>query len=161
MGRTARRTQTDEAAVTAAAQAALAAEHAAVYGYGVVGGRLGDERSREVEEAYAAHRSRRNALERLLRDRGDSPVAAAAAYDLPFAVADQRDAVRLAAELESRVAGAYADLVQAAEGETRRTAAEALRDAAVRAARWSGEVVAFPGLGERDAAVMAPGSEGR
>uniref|UniRef100_UPI00110FF4E4 DUF4439 domain-containing protein n=1 Tax=Streptomyces chryseus TaxID=68186 RepID=UPI00110FF4E4 len=39
-----------------AVQAALAAEHAAVYGYGVVGGRVADERRDEAREAYDAHR---------------------------------------------------------------------------------------------------------
>ncbi|MET7702480.1 DUF4439 domain-containing protein, partial [Streptomyces sp. NPDC005485] len=59
---------------------------------------------------------------------------------------------RLAAELEERVAGVYSDLVRASAGDRRRTAAEALREAAVRAVRWSGESVAFPGLAERAAA---------
>ncbi|HET6359230.1 DUF4439 domain-containing protein, partial [Streptomyces sp.] len=45
-----------------AIQAALAAEHAAVYGYGVVGGRIGEAREAEVRAAYAAHRARRDAL---------------------------------------------------------------------------------------------------
>ncbi|MYS45182.1 DUF4439 domain-containing protein, partial [Streptomyces sp. SID5998] len=45
-----------------AAQAALAAEHAAVYGYGVVGGRIGRERRAEARTAYDAHRARRDAL---------------------------------------------------------------------------------------------------
>ncbi|MFD0214961.1 DUF4439 domain-containing protein, partial [Streptomyces hirsutus] len=56
---------------------------------------------------------------------------------------------RLAAELDNRVAGVYSDLVRASEGARRRAAAEALREAAVRAVRWSGESVAFPGLAER------------
>jgi hypothetical protein len=64
-------------------------------------------------------------------------------------VPDSAAAVRLAAELEDRVAGVYSDLVRAAEGELRGRAAEALREAAVRAVRWRGESVAFPGLAER------------
>ncbi|MDT0310210.1 DUF4439 domain-containing protein [Streptomyces sp. DSM 44917] len=131
-----------------ATQAALAAEHAAVYGYGVVGGVLGDDRGEEVREAHAAHRSRRDRLRRAVRDLGGTPVAAAAAYALPFEVADGEAAVRLAAELESRLAGAYADLVLAAVGEDRRGAAAALSEAAVRAARWRGTAEAFPGLAE-------------
>ncbi|MFF5565042.1 ferritin-like domain-containing protein [Streptomyces sp. NPDC012623] len=133
----------------AAAQAALAAEHAAVYGYGVVGGRIGDARRSEATAAYAAHRARRDALARTVRDLGGRPGAAAAAYALPFAVPDGPAAVRLAAELEDRVAGVYSDLVRAAEGPLRREAAGALREAAVRAVRWRGGGVAFPGLAER------------
>ncbi|CAM5553766.1 MULTISPECIES: ferritin-like domain-containing protein [Streptomyces] len=137
-----------KAAVTAL-QAALAAEHAAVYGYGVVGGRIGEERRSDARAAYEAHRARRDALARAVRDLGADPVAASAGYALPFPVTDRATAVLFAAELESRVAGVYADLVRAARGELRGTAAEALREAAVRAVRWRGGSVAFPGLAER------------
>ncbi|MER6153489.1 ferritin-like domain-containing protein [Streptomyces hirsutus] len=132
-----------------ALQAALAAEHAAVYGYGVVGGRIADDRRADARSAHDAHRARRDALVREVKDTGADPVAAAAGYALPFQVADPAAAVRLAAELENRVAGVYSDLVRASEGARRRAAAEALREAAVRAVRWSGESVAFPGLAER------------
>ncbi|MBQ0969475.1 ferritin-like domain-containing protein [Streptomyces sp. RK23] len=132
-----------------ALQAALAAEHAAVYGYGVVGGRIAEERRAEARTAYDAHRARRDALAREVRDLGGAPVAAAAGYALPFSVPDSAAAVRLAAELEDRVAGVYSDLVRAAEGDGRASAAAALREAAVRAVRWRGGSVAFPGLAER------------
>ncbi|MEU0669584.1 ferritin-like domain-containing protein [Streptomyces lavendulocolor] len=132
-----------------AAQAALAAEHAAVYGYGVVGGRIGDARAAEATAAHAAHRARRDALARAVRDLGGRPAASAAAYALPFPVPDAPAAVRLAAELEDRVAGVYSDLVRASSGPLRREAASALREAAVRAVRWRGSGVAFPGLAER------------
>ncbi|MEV6766553.1 ferritin-like domain-containing protein [Streptomyces sp. NPDC051105] len=139
-----------ETGVLKALQAALAAEHAAVYGYGVVGGRIGRQRLAEARSAYDAHRARRDALAREVRDLGAAPVAASAAYALPFAVTDAATAVRLAAELENRVAEVYSDLVRASSGERRGSAAGALREAAVRAVRWSGKSVAFPGLAERD-----------
>ncbi|MEU3686681.1 ferritin-like domain-containing protein [Streptomyces narbonensis] len=132
-----------------AAQAALAAEHAAVYGYGVVGGRIGTARKAEATAAFEAHRARRDALRRTVRDLGGAPVAAAAAYELPFPVADTAGAVRLAAVLEDRVAGVYSDLVRAGRGPLRSEAAAALREAAVRAVRWRGSDVTFPGLAER------------
>ncbi|MFE7267948.1 ferritin-like domain-containing protein [Streptomyces sp. NPDC057592] len=132
-----------------AAQAALAAEHAAVYGYGVVGGRVAEGRRAEAAAAHHAHRARRDALVRTVRGLGGEPVAAQAAYALPFAVPDPAAAVRLAAVLEERVAGVYSDLVRAAEGPLRREAADAMREAAVRAVRWRGSGVAFPGLAER------------
>ncbi|AVH95179.1 MULTISPECIES: ferritin-like domain-containing protein [Streptomyces] len=132
-----------------ATQAALAAEHAAVYGYGVVGGRIGTERRAEATAAYEAHRARREVLRRAVRDLGGAPAAAAAAYALPFRVTDPAGAVRLAAVLEDRVAGVYSDLVRATEGPARREAAAALKEAAVRAVRWRGGDVTFPGLAER------------
>jgi hypothetical protein len=135
--------------VLVAAQAALAAEHAAVYGYGVVGGRIAASRETEATQAYDAHRSGRDALSRTVAGLGGRPVAAAAGYELPFAVADSAGAVRLAAFLEDRVAGAYGDLVRVAADALRQDAAAGLRAAAVRAVRWSGGSVAFPGLAER------------
>ncbi|MEV4435092.1 ferritin-like domain-containing protein [Streptomyces sp. NPDC049585] len=141
---------TAPAAVTAA-QAALAAEHAAVYGYGVVGARIEEERAGDAREAHEAHRARRDALTRAVRGLGAEPVAAAAAYALPFAVPDGAAALRLATELERRLTAVYADLVRAATGDLRGEAAAGLREAAVRAARWDGGSVAFPGLTERAA----------
>ncbi|KUN79369.1 ferritin-like domain-containing protein [Streptomyces griseoruber] len=144
-----KRGESGESGELTALQAALAAEHAAVYGYGVVGGRIGADRRTEARAAYDAHRARRDALVREVRDLGAEPVAASAAYALPFPVPDAATAVRLAAELEERVAGVYSDLVRAAADQRRREAAGALREAAVRAVRWRGGSVAFPGLAER------------
>ncbi|MFD3545130.1 ferritin-like domain-containing protein [Streptomyces sp. NPDC058655] len=132
-----------------AAQAALAAEHAAAYGYGVIGARTAPERANEAREAHGAHLARRDALTRTVRELGGSPRPSEAAYTLPFAVRTPGDAERLAAEIEDRVAGAYSDLVRSAEGPLRREAADALSAAALRAARWRGVGVAFPGLAER------------
>ncbi|MFJ3926933.1 ferritin-like domain-containing protein [Streptomyces sp. NPDC090022] len=137
------------ARVLEAAQAALAAEHAAAYGYGVIGARVAAERANEAREAHGGHLARRDALTRTVRELGGVPRPSEAAYALPFELRAPADAVRLAAEIEERVAGAYSDLVRAAEGPLRREAADALSRAAVRAARWRGGGVAFPGLGER------------
>ena len=149
-------TKAKASAVLKAVQAALGGEHAAVYGYGVVGGKVREARRGEARAAYDAHRARRDELARAVRDLGGEPEPAAAAYALPFPVSDSDAAVRLAAELEERVAGVYSDLVRAAEGERRRDAARALREAAVRAARWRGGSVAFPGLAERAATSAVP-----
>uniref|UniRef100_A0AAU2JUB0 Ferritin-like domain-containing protein n=1 Tax=Streptomyces sp. NBC_00049 TaxID=2903617 RepID=A0AAU2JUB0_9ACTN len=132
-----------------AAQAALAAEHAAAYAYGVIGARSTGARATQAREGFGAHLARRDALARTVRELGGAPRPAEAAYDLPFEVRTAADAERLAADIEDRVAGAYSDLVRSAEGPLRREAADALSAAAVRAARWRGVGVAFPGLTER------------
>ncbi|WP_328536367.1 ferritin-like domain-containing protein [Streptomyces sp. NBC_00344] len=143
----------------AAAQAALAAEHAAVYGYAVVGGRVADDRREEAHRAYDAHRAARDGLVRTVRDLGGKPVAGLAAYALPFPVEGHTDAVRLAADLEDRVADVYSDLVRAARGPLRHEAALSLRESAVRAVRWrGGGSVAFPGLVERAAPSSGKGT---
>ncbi|MDG4866292.1 ferritin-like domain-containing protein, partial [Streptomyces sp. T-3] len=100
-------------------QSALRAEHAAVYGYGVVGGRIREGRRDEARSAYDAHRARRDELQRTVRDLGGTPEQASAAYALPFPVPDSAAATRLAADIEDRVAGVYADVVRATEGERR------------------------------------------
>ncbi|WP_420000561.1 ferritin-like domain-containing protein [Streptomyces boninensis] len=143
-----------------AAEAALRGEHAAVYGYGVVGARIDAGRRQEADTAYDAHRARRDAMARVVRDLGGAPKPSAAAYALPFAVPDSAAAVRLAAQLEDRLAGVYADLVRAGEGKVRTDAAAALREAAVRAVRWRGTGVAFPGLAERAHGATAEPSRG-
>ncbi|MGA5727047.1 ferritin-like domain-containing protein [Streptomyces seoulensis] len=143
------RTDKQKQAELTALQAALAAEHAAVYGYGVVGGRIGAPRQGEARTAYDAHRAARDTLARSVRDLGGDPVAASPAYALPFSVADSSAALRLAAQLEERLAGVYADLVRATTGSRRTTATASLRESAVRATRWSGQAPAFPGLAER------------
>lgn len=146
--RTAPRLGDGDNALTAL-RAALAAEHAAIYGYGVVGGRIDKGRRTEARQAYDAHRARRDALVRKVRKQGEDPAPAQAAYALPFRVSDSAAATRLATDIEDRLAGAYADLVRSTNGAERREAAAALREAAVRSARWSGGGVAFPGLAER------------
>src|SRR4051794_9413332 len=100
---------------TEALQAALAGEHAAVWAYGLIGARLPQAQVAQALSALAAHRARRDTLDRSLRRGGASPAAAAPAYELPSAVTAANSAVALAVLVEERLAGAYADLVTAAE----------------------------------------------
>jgi hypothetical protein len=77
---------------------------------------------------------------------GAQPVAAAAAYRLPFRVSTGRAAVMLAAFLEDRVAAAYLGVVALSQARLRLFGARALESAALRAAGWRGTTLAFPGL---------------
>jgi hypothetical protein len=136
-----------ETGTTTALQAALAGEHAAVYGFGVVGAYLrGDPEAADVSAALVGHELRRDHLRVLVLGTGSDPVPAAAAYRLPFRVTSAADARRLATHLEEGVAEQYAALVAAGEGDLRRQAAQWLAEAAVRAGRWRGTSIAFPGL---------------
>jgi hypothetical protein len=133
-----------------AVQGALAGEHAAVYGYGVVGARLtGGPDEAAARAGYDVHLARRDALDVLVRAAGAEPVAAAVAYELPGPADTPAQARALAADLELGTAATYADLVAVAEAPLRATAAGWLQDAAVRAAGWSGTAATFPGLTER------------
>jgi hypothetical protein len=131
----------------AALQAALAGEHACVFGYGVVGGVLPGEEEQPARDAFDTHRRRRDDLARLLRASGAEPVAALPGYALPVVVRGPAEARQLAGLLEARQAVLLADVVAAATTSAlRERAARWLADAAVRGASWSGSVTALPGL---------------
>jgi Domain of unknown function (DUF4439) len=135
-----------------ALQVALAGEHAAIWGYGVVGGRADAGLLPAVRDADAAHRARRDLTASLVRRYGGRPVSTEAAYDLPFPVTDRRAALRLAVHLEEGAAAAWRYAVAATDDRSvRRVALAALTDAAVRATGWrlrlpgTRPTVAFPG----------------
>lgn len=136
----------------AAAQDALAAEHAAVWLTGVLGARTSATGTPAlyvaVEEAYEAHRARRDGLTTWLRDAGADPVAAAPSYRLPGEVASPRAVRRLGRQLEQATAGWWSALVASSVGDLRRDAAEALVDSARRKVALGGRPSAFPGAAE-------------
>jgi len=123
-------------AETARLQQALAAEHVAVYGYGVVGAWLAGAPRRDALAALDAHRVRRDQLIALLRSRGAAPTPAAPAYRLPFAVTDAASAARLASRLEAGVARAARLLDGSSDPKVRQLAARMLADATARQAPW-------------------------
>lgn len=136
-----------------ALQLALAAEHAVVWGYGLVGGQIGSELLPTVQEADATHRARRDATAAIVRDQGGEPVTAQPSYDVPFAVKDTTTALRLAVHLEEGAAEAWHFLLSATgDAGLRQTAVTALSDSAVRATRWRARLtpataaVSFPGV---------------
>lgn len=134
-----------------AAQEVLAAEHAAIYAYGVCGGVLdaGTAAAVRTLDGFTAHQTRRERLESLLRGRGVEPVAPSSGYALPGQVTDAASAARLARQVEDRCAVAYAALVGVATGSTRRAAVGWLTDAATRGVGWGAAPSAFPGLQDR------------
>jgi uncharacterized protein DUF4439 len=147
------------AAAVGALQTALAAEHAAVYGYGVAGAHLSGARQRAAARDWQIHQASRDALAAMITAFGAQPVAAAAAYRLPFRVSSGRAAVMLAAFLEDRVAAAYLGVVALSEARLRLLGARSLESAALRAAGWGGRTLAFPGL-EAPAPLPVPSGPG-
>ena len=130
----------------AAMQAALAAEQAASYGYGVVGSHLTGSKFTAATADCVAHERGRDALTAMIAARGGRPRPAAAAYQLPVTVTTSNQAMALAIMLERQVTAAYLGLVAVSEPVLRTFAAQNMRDAAVRAAHWSDRSQAFPGL---------------
>lgn len=146
----------DQASEDKALGAALAAEHAAVWGYGVVGAALGGEAQSSAAASEAAHRDVRDQVVALLAGRKADVVAAKGAYALPFPVLSEVDAASLATVLEDGAAAAWVRVLdQAAERSTRELAVGALSAAEVRAVSWrvaAGKTPvtrALPGLPER------------
>ena len=134
------------AAAIAALQNALAAEHAAVYGYGVAGALLSGADLVSAKADWNAHQLARDNLEAMLTRLGATPVASSPAYDLPFAVSTPAAARRLAADLENGVTRAYLAMVAVSNPNLRFFGAKAMQTAANRATAWSGSTVAFPGM---------------
>jgi hypothetical protein len=144
-------TETSSASQLEALQSALAAELAAIFGYGVVGGRLGGSGLALAQAGYDAHRRRRTTLEALIAGTGATPTPPAPAYQVPAHLDSDRQIERFAATLEHRCAEVYAVVVSAADlPALRKEAAGWLRDAAVRAVVWGGRPEAWPGLATAD-----------
>lgn len=134
------------AAEVSALQAALRAEHAAVYGYGVVGAHLTGAALAAATSDWIAHQVTRDSLEAMLRSAGQQPAAAAVAYRLPHPVHGPAAAMSLAVTLENRVAAAYLAVVALPGRTFRELGARSVTAAAIRAASWRGKTVAFPGF---------------
>ncbi|MGD0560570.1 MAG: ferritin-like domain-containing protein [Streptosporangiaceae bacterium] len=132
-------------AVTAL-QVALAAENAAIYGYGVAGAYLSGSAQTEATSDWHAHLLARDTLQSMISGLGATPVAAESAYQMPFTVDDVSSAAKLAAYLEDGVASGYLGVVAVADESLRSFGARAMLDPALRAARWRGSTVAFPGF---------------
>jgi len=133
-------------AAVPALQAALAAEDAAVFGYGVAGAHLTGSRQAAAEQDWTGHNEARDALAAMIARLGAAPAAAQAFYQLPFQVRDATSAMALAAYLEDGVTRAYLGLVAVSDTGLRHFGAMAMQGAARRAAFWRGSTEAFPGL---------------
>lgn len=133
-----------------ALQSTLAAEHAAVWLYGVLGGQT-SQSSQEplydaVADSYVTHRGRRDQLIRWVRDADQTPVAAEVAYELPNQVRTAADVKAIGRQIEKRCAATYADLVARTEGSERAWATTALIGAALRELDFGATPTTLPGI---------------
>lgn len=127
-------------------QAALAAEDAAIYGYGVAGAMMnGADRATAMTD-WKEHQEARDTLSAMIIKLGATPAAASAAYEMPFPVRDATSARRLAAYLEDGVTTAYLSIVAVTDPTLRAFGALAMQPPASRAAAWRGTTSAFPGM---------------
>ena len=136
-----------------ALQGALAAEHAAMWVYGVAGAFLPSGLTSRLDEAATEHQARRDATEQVLIGAGVPPVPAEPGYLTPEPVTDAASALRLVITAENDAAAAWRSVVERspADPNLRGSALEALTAAAVRATRWRATAgttpltVPFPG----------------
>lgn len=132
-------------------QLALAAEHAAVYVYGALGGRTSRSATPElaaaISAAYEAHRGRRAQLTTAILDLDAEPVSAEPAYELP-PMGTPGQVERAALEVERACARTYVFVVANTVADQRRTAIGALNEAAVRELAFRGTPEIFPGRDE-------------
>ncbi len=133
-----------------ALQRTLAAEHAAVYVFGALGGRaavLGTAPLRaSLSTTYDAHLARRRQLRARVAAAGGDPVAAEAAYDLPRALTTPAQIASEALRVERACVTTYAALVAAATGADRSWAVEALAEGALAETTFGGAAQPLPGL---------------
>ena len=143
---------TAEGRPLSALQETLAAEHAAVHVYAVLGGRVSavtdPVTADRFRAAYEAHRARRDQLRSVIADLGKEPEPASAAYQVDARTRDADELLRVARLTEDRCAAVYAQLVASSAGSQRRWAIAALTDAAVRVLSLGGAAAAYPGAEE-------------
>ncbi|MEO8107893.1 MAG: DUF4439 domain-containing protein [Actinomycetes bacterium] len=133
-------------------QQGLAAEHAAIWGFGLVGAT--PPLALPAAAALDVHRTRRTRCIDAVVALGGSPVPSAPAYDIakpPSA----RQGKALAADLEQSCGVAYAALAGAAQRATRLQGAAWLRESSIAIWGWIDTVPALPGLNSDDPAATS------
>lgn len=135
-----------------ALQETLAAEHAALYTFGVLGARTSQASTPELYDVltagYRRHRARRDRLRLLVAEAGGEPVAAAAAYELDSRPLRPAQLQATALQLEATGVATMLALVARSTG--------TVREWALTEATWSaswqlelgGEPQAWPGAPE-------------
>ncbi|MEU5262594.1 ferritin-like domain-containing protein [Amycolatopsis sp. NPDC021455] len=133
-------------------QVALAAEHAAVWVYGLVGAFLPGDFGDAEKSGAAEHALRRDFLQTLLSASGATPVAPEPAYVPKKPVTDAASAAQVVATAEADCASAWLAVINHTDDAgLRTTALHALVAASRRGTPWRSEA------GEKPAAIAMPG----
>jgi hypothetical protein len=133
-------------------QAALAAEHAAVWVYGLVSAFLPGDFGDAEKSGAAEHALRRDLLQTMLSAAGATPVAPEAAYVPKNPVTDAKSASQVVATAEADCASAWLAVIDHTDDAgLRTTALHALVAASRRGTPWRSEA------GEKPTAIALPG----
>ena len=121
-----------------ALQKALAAEHAAVHLYGLLGAQSSKSRQptlfSRLDDTYEAHRAARDQLTVLVNAKGRDPVAAKVDYVVPGPTSTPAQIEAVARTIEHRVTRTYGELVANTAGSDREWAIT--RSMRARCVRW-------------------------
>ncbi|WP_394362856.1 ferritin-like domain-containing protein [Amycolatopsis sp. SB7-3] len=135
-----------------AVQQALAAEHAAIWVYGLVSAYLPAAFSGAVSRGTAEHVKRRDVCERMLSAAGQAPAGPEAAYVPPRPVTEANSAMELVATAEADASAAWLGVVDRTDDAALRTTAlNALIGSARRGTAWRAE------FGAKPVAIAMPG----
>jgi len=141
----------------AALQAVMAAEHAALWAYGLVAA-YDPAVSDTVAGMITSHQGVRDTAANLIVSGGATPVGPAPAYQTPQPVTDAKSALALALTIESDCAVAWRAVIgRTADSSLRGTALSSLTDCAMRMVTWRQAAkdpvvtVPFPGDPDRNA----------
>jgi hypothetical protein len=133
-----------------ALQRALAAEHAAIWAYGLAGAYLPAASDPALTKGAEAHTVRRDAVTATLQKAGATPKPAEPGYSVPQPLSNASSAFVLLVAAETDVVSAWRSVLEyTADAGIRKTALDALTDGAVRAMTWrqsGGQTPATPPL---------------
>ncbi|ANN16314.1 hypothetical protein SD37_12080 [Amycolatopsis orientalis] len=137
---------------TEAVQQALAAEHAAIWVYGLVSAYLPAAFTGAVARGSAEHVKRRDVCERMLSGAGQAPAGPEAAYVPPKPVTEANSAMELVATAEADATAAWLGVIHRTDDAALRTTAlNALIGSARRGTAWRAE------FGAKPVAIAMPG----
>ena len=125
--------------------AAVAACHAVVYSYPIALGTLSGGDAQTAHDALNQRRDLRDQLEQLLLDRGETPPAAATAYDVAGVGTDAAAATQLLAQTEARFVPIIGPLAASPDAVIRQTGVDALISAQAAAGGWGAPPLVWPG----------------
>jgi hypothetical protein len=133
-----------------ALQQALAAEHAAIWAYGLAGAFLPPASDPALAKGTEAHTARRDATATLVKKAGVTPKSAEPGYTTPQPLTNQSSAFALLTAAETDVVSAWRSVLEhTSDTAIRKTALDALTDAAIRSMSWrqsAGQTPATPAL---------------
>ncbi|HEY0495678.1 MAG TPA: ferritin-like domain-containing protein [Kutzneria sp.] len=133
-----------------ALQQALAAEHAAIWAYGLAGAFLPPASDPALAKGTEAHTARRDATATLVKKAGATPKSAEPGYTTPQPLTNQSSAFALLTAAETDVVSAWRSVLEhTSDTAIRKTALDALTDAAIRSMSWrqsAGQTPATPAL---------------